>query len=523
MAKRQVEYVIKADSKQAFNASRRLLQNAQAYGDKLESAGNKGARGFSKTNEQLTRMKQFLMGAGGVLAAWKLINSELERHKNLQADSAETMRQVTDAQQGLLRNLPGVKKAEAAELFKEIDEMAQETSVNRSYLTEALGQAVSASGGNIAAAKSAVRGAAMFVPEKPGLIPKMAGAFLDIQKSTGTMDAMTNLGVLQHIGAQSRIVDPALQLRNIAPALVGMTGAGATTEGAGELFAWLTGQSGDQTGERSRTASVNFAVKAREFFKEQGISGVDTMAGRIAYMQQRPKLAGKFLEGLGGEVQFKPIWEQLFAKGSLGQEAYLQVKDKIPGIAGMADAGREALEKRAYAPGEFIYKTERGFKVAREGLAMNPREAIAAVVRQQLKGDGEKPGLIDRLSGTGIGAKFQEMMFEAHTLGGTRDVIQPAISLVKERQRDILKQTRIDAYEERTGRDFPIGGRMLPHEFKEYAATPLDSSRISPQDQSVLESLNQIYRVLFDARKELTAINAKTTQGRESFDRVENE
>jgi len=509
MAKRQVEYVIKADSKDAFNASRRLMDSAKRYGENLEEAGNRGARGFDNAAASMTKL---ITGAGALLTAWRLINSEIDQTKRLQSDAAETVKTLGGARQELITNLPKTMlEEEVQKLFKQISDISDRTKAPETAVTLATGTAYSASGGDLPAAIKAVETASLFKPERPDILPELSGALLDTRHITGTTDPLVNLGYLTQTAELSRIADPALQYKNIAGSVAQLTKKGLTPREAGAFYSAVTNLSGDVTGEASRTAALTFAGRMKEYLGGQGVTGLD-FRKQIEYIQQDPKLAEEILKSMGGQERFKETFRGLLTAGSEDDKLFDE-------FYGMFSAGREAFQTagekkigmKGYDP---LYKNvELGLAIKRlkKSLEKDPKMALAGQIREDII------PILPKLGRSALATKLEGLLFEGETYIGTQDVEEAGIDIITGEMENMLRPTPPQYTA------FGKPARQLDWGFRE----PGDYSGY--EQKRLTEKEGDVYRVLADIRKILVAISnsnnqtANNTKGRETYDRPVNE
>lgn len=135
---------------------------------------------------------------------------------------------------------------------------------------DAVSNAVSAAAGNDALARQAVFEAHKYTKHTPQLLDPYSGAAVDIAMKTG-VNAEEALALAFSSQSIGRVADPGLNAKNLAKALGRAGGAQrgdrrVAGEAAGEIFSWLTTETGDTEGSSSATAMANLAAHLDEMF-----------------------------------------------------------------------------------------------------------------------------------------------------------------------------------------------------------------------------------------------------------------
>ncbi len=318
-----------------------------------------------------------MIGGGGVLAAIRLINSELQKQIRLQAEAAGTQITLASARRDLTRNLIGFSDPQIKSAFSSAAEIAKNTGVSEAIITQGLASGVSASGGDLVAAKDAVRVSAKFLSDKPDQIALNAGALLDLSQVTGTKDARVNQGLLQFVGGTSRITSPELQAKNIAPTLIALDKLGFSAQGAAALVGAGTVRGADVTGERTGTAVIGLAEQLREAFPD-----IATGSGRIRHLQQNKTVRDKFLKGFTGEKKTLQTMIEIITGGTEGAALFNQNFSNLPDSAGLATLSDQTLDSFNIDPLSGVAELARKFNVNKELIQTDPSRGQAGAIRQ---------------------------------------------------------------------------------------------------------------------------------------------
>jgi len=456
----------------------------------------------SKAAGMVRNLATGLMGAGGLYAGFRAIRAELEQIAQLQDRAFQTHTTLASAQQDVIRNLQGVPEDQAKQFLADVRGVAADTRVKEKHLLAGAASALSASGQDLPASLKAVTQAARFLPDKPGDIGLLAGSLLDMAKITGTTDAAVNQGYLSAIAAQSRLVDPAAQARNIPPALIGMRQFGATSREAAAAFATQTVQAGDIKGEMSGTAVISMAEQLEEFFvqdkKVQRLNrrfGIDpmalTMGQRIEGLWANPEMAARFMEGASFEKKaLGPIRSLLTQPGGEAAEAYRRTLGAIPEPEAARGLALDAVARRYLSPYEPAAEVGRIFGVASEQLlAGNQPAAIGGAVRQ-----GLVPALRDA-GATRTAERIAGLEFEARSLVGTRGAVGAAQTILGQEIETRLATTReVDHF---------LGGPAgpIPARTTTVPRAPTDEDRrIADVFQQMVDNLQEVKDILDDTR-----------------------
>jgi len=441
----QVTFEMKADEArvvQAFLNVQRAEGKAVEGFKAIKKEADAADKVMAKLGSTAKSMMSGLLASAAAVVGFQQIRREIEAIIQLQERAARQQVTVSAARQEVIRNMVGSSDAAIRGVLKSSSGIAAETNVGESTILMAMAQALSASGGNAAVSVNAVRGAAKFLPERPNDIPEFAGTLLDLRRATGFQDAESNLGLLQFIGAQSRVTDPGKLARSAPEALIGVKAMGGTFQEGAALFSAITTGSADVEGRKSATATISLATQLRDFFQKQGRKG--TTGELISALQANPAMGRAFMDSASFEKQALGPIEQLLLNPSSDMAAsYAQFERQIPtDPAVLRKVTTESLRQRGLDPLEFVAGTERAFGSASERLLTgDPLAGLGGVTRG---------GLMKVLADGGMGdlaGKFAGVEFEARTGAGSMKVTDAAITMLRREEQD----RRTPRYEESPG------------------------------------------------------------------------
>jgi len=387
----------------------RLIGDAQRLMDKGKITVDQYGQEVNKVNQELAtssgRFSKFKedsdesFGAGAVSkvvafgasivsvsSAVAVLNEEMRSNQELVNKSEMAKLGVSETRNVVIRNMVGSSDDDISKVLKQNEELADATKVSERYINLARAEALSASGGDIAASLAATEVAAKFLRDRPDEIGGYAGSLLDLSKVTGTTDAYTNLGLMTTVGGLSRVVDPQAQAMNIPRSLIGQQAFGSTPSGAAAMFAALTTGSGDLTGARSGTAAISLAQQLRDFDYGFDTSQMTT-AQRVQALQQRPQLAQQFLEDSSFEkIVQGPIEKLLTDLTSQVATSYADLQARVPDQQGLALAGRQGLDQFSLNLLEPTAERGRALGSALEQAQLRSPSALTEEERETVKG-----------------------------------------------------------------------------------------------------------------------------------------
>lgn len=400
--------------------------------------------------------------AGGIMSVTTALNAlraEVDQIIARQAKAADAAMTLNQARQDVIRNMPGASRAQIDKVIANITTTSRATNVDEKIIALSMASALSAGGGDIGAAESAVGQSARFLADRPEAIAGFAGSLLDLSKVTRTTDARVNQGLLSYVGGLSRVVKPELQAANIPESLIGQQAFGGDMRTSAALFAALTTGSGDITGARSGTAAIALAQQMQEFFsgpiadmsKGKGfwnrLSGygkniafgaipADTELQRLFALQNIPGLADAFLSTPGVSFEKKsigPITQLLTDPTSDVARMFKDNMRKIPGQQRLAEIADEMLAARSADPLERAAAMKRAFESGELGLLTGNL--------MDVEGGISREGLKNLLVASGLNAaKTTTAMwgFEASSDVGREKSAASAIDVLQSRRRELL-------------------------------------------------------------------------------------
>jgi hypothetical protein len=416
--------------------------------DQHGRTAKKGEQAFSTSGP--ARYVKMLMGAGGVLAAQRLITAELRHQAELQGKMAEEQITLSGARSSLIRNLQGIDQATILATLKQTREISRGTNVAEQYITSAMASAVSASGQNIPASLAAVEQAGKYLRDRPTEIADFAGSLLDIAVATKTIDARVNQGYIAAIGSMSRITSPRQQALTVPPAVVGQMGWGSTGTGAGALFAAITTGAKDPLGRKSKTASIAVAEQLYamafgmgafappEAGKPDPLSGLrpprTTTHERVLALQQDKEMFKAFFERATFEREMKaPIRQLLGDVTSETAQAYAANRLKIPANEQLGRIADQVIANLGIDPLDPTARTSRLLKTrGSELLTARPELGARGVVRKELH------KVLDTTGRGWTRGQFGDWEFDLRTGLGGQSAREAASAMLRQRADTML-------------------------------------------------------------------------------------
>lgn len=425
---------------------------------KVERSSKRAGRGVEKSfgSQAAGHLKTFatgLIGAGGILAGIQLVNRELQRMVDLGKEVANIT--VTDAaaKQNLIRNLAGTSKEQKQQVLKGVEQISETTNVEQKFIAEAAAQGLSASGQDIDSTMKALDFAARAFAEAPDQIAMAVGALLDLGKVTGSSDPLVNAGFQQFVAANSRVVSPQEQARNIPRALIGFQGSGGTSQEAAAVFAAVSNAAADITGEQTGTAMISLGDQLKEFFKEDAAArGVLRRAGiseeradQMSFVERRnllrenERLAKRFEESASFERKTKaPILDLVLKPQSLAAREF----ERVFAAANQPDQqfkdmAQDTLASRDLVESEEVAKVRRMAKEAGESAALaDKKNAMVSELRSMLE------DMLDRSGASGTQKMFELKSFDLSTYFGDADPEKAVADIIErlESRRDTLRR-----------------------------------------------------------------------------------
>ena len=295
------------DEAKLLQSLQRVIDKQSQVGKEAGKASKKANRGFGIDFVRSAKMAVTgLVGAGGVMAALKLIGNEIDQVQSRWKRAGQAVRSIADTRQSLRFVMDKDQFNKAIEDSRQI---SMNTTVDQGIIQGALATAFSASQGKYGMAREAVETAAKISPDRPENIEMMSGAFLDVAKALN-VSIKDAVGYVMVSMRDARITDLSKLSANLPKAITGAKGLGFTDSGSAALFTATTANTADFTGEQSRTASISFAQQLDEFFKTNKLD-VTGGANRIAYLQNNQEMGEKFLSKMSVEKQAVVPFQQL--------------------------------------------------------------------------------------------------------------------------------------------------------------------------------------------------------------------
>jgi hypothetical protein len=400
--------------KQVFTADDKELlasyQKLQRENEKLKSKiGAVGQESKKASQDQSSGLEQTVASLGraaagylSVSAALKLVNSELQRKRELEKESAGAQIDLAGSQQRFLTNLGFVDKKTRTDALAEIEAISKRTGVKANLISAGASDAVSARGPvSIKGALNSVEAAAMVASNAPDQLASLSGGILDVAGMTGLTgdnDAKKNLGFLMGIGSLARVTSLQAISQNLVPGMKGVRGFGDSAQQAGALLATMTTEMADATGATSGTAAISLAEQLEKFLPKLG-----STTERMKALQADPKLRDKFLKKASFEKKAVIPVRNLLTAGSpaaklleantagvLAPEQAEAALDKWLAEVGTVDAQRNAeLDRRGEVAIDSINRADR-IKGVRGTARERARKAI------DLSGQSATSGMLER-------------------------------------------------------------------------------------------------------------------------------
>lgn len=278
-----VVVTMSADEARLWKAQQKIIEQQTKLERKFSStaqvsrnSAEKVRQHYKQQDDAVTQVKKsvgaYAASFATVEVAIQSVMGYLQNQIELQRESLELAKNLGKAQQEAAKNLTGLTTAQKAEVFKQASKIAVDVGFSDlPALQEAMGQVTSLTGGDLQLATAAVTEAARLNPLTPDGVAPMAAAIADIAKSTGVTGEGLASGFILETQAQSHIRNVELLAKNLTPVLATATGAfdGSDTEVAREtaaLFAFLSQRVADDTGERTKTSSVQILSGLDKFF-----------------------------------------------------------------------------------------------------------------------------------------------------------------------------------------------------------------------------------------------------------------
>ena len=372
-----------------------------------------------------------LTASGGILAGLRLVRAELESIKQLQEESFEEQVTLGGAQRALTRNLVGASDDEVQQAIEGSLRVANDRGVPNEIVTQATASALSSADGDIDRALSNVDLASRFISDAPDQIPVIAGAIGDIQGALDIDDPEAALGFLLSVTGQSRITEFNRAALSVPAAIKAAGGAGFTAAESGALFSTLTTGTADQTGESSRTATIQFAGQVQEFFASR--DRAEQGGGAILALQQDPELRQEFLSQLNIEQRARQTVTNLVTPETTESSIFASRQEDFGSVDDLILAAQSKISQLESGRFEQAAEIDRRLRSTTERLlAGNESAGRFGAVRNNL-------GNLLRASGqSALSERIAETRFSLESFGSEDEALGALIRELESRQRQIV-------------------------------------------------------------------------------------
>ena len=283
-------------------ANQRLVKTVdQGMKQGMSSQGSMN-KAVSDGITQVAALAAQWVGVSAMIAGAK---RELEDYRRISKEAGGAQVTLGQAQARLAFNTLDEKTFKQA--VKDVAAIKKETGFpSQAKLTDAMGNAISASGGNYDIAKQALTAAARVTRLTPEHLETVAGAGIDVALAGGVTPE-EGISLVLKTGKEARVNDPKLVAKNTAQAVAKAalsSGRGANrrvaVEEAAEIQATLGLIDKDTEGDTSRTATWKLAQNLDDLFEGRMTK---TIRGRTVAIKPSsdPGTMGKRLEQLARE------------------------------------------------------------------------------------------------------------------------------------------------------------------------------------------------------------------------------
>jgi hypothetical protein len=310
---------------------------AAAIGTRINGVFGRGQEMATKFGTSaVNQMSSIALGAVSIGKALELVNTHLERKKQLLEDARLAQLGLAPAQQRAILNLTGVDAETKRRMLEvEIPKIGKEAGFSDlGKLSDALGAAYSSSG-DLSAAREAVSAAAALQTQNTDAVTATAAAALDVSRASGLSDPKKNLSLILQAGSYSRVAEPRHLMETIAPAAasaastVPMQDRLTATQEAMALYGAFTKAANDTGGSSSGKGVIDLSIKMSSLFRDIPAEIAKSKA-EIEKTQEKIRKSGlskkETIERATLEAALDP--EQLAAAGKERSEL-LDVKDKL--------------------------------------------------------------------------------------------------------------------------------------------------------------------------------------------------
>lgn len=439
------------------DAERKATLQAKKLGRAGKQAGKDSSRGMkigaTSAMDFAKQLGLVATAAGGVMAVAAQLKAEYENLVQRQREAAQTQISVAEARNRALQNRPSdMSPAEVNEL---VERGVKSYDLGKGGTAEAwnlMNTMMSARGGAGKAALDKAFLEALHRREALGRgadVTTYGGSILDVMNIRPEASAMQAAGWVDMVRTASRITSAQKAAQSI-PLVAGQAEElrfGA--EAGAELYAAFTGGMTDRTGERSRTALIQFMRRIHDARTAEGALlpvGKDFGGGWRYGTIQGTGMEGlaelqEFWAGAGEEQRAALIKKMAPEAGAIGTVRALLGRDpqmmkrleeaqrQITPILSRESAGAAREYYAAVGQGEYEVprRLQAGVQSETERLRLDSGEAIAGVLREEIQnllgasgmGDLEQKALAatwEFKSGLGTGGQIQSLRAFQETL-----------------------------------------------------------------------------------------------------------
>jgi hypothetical protein len=248
--------------------------------------------------------------ARGVRAVGQSFLSNVQDVKEFEKSIRDANKELEVATQNMIQMMGKTTPQMVKKVLADSEKLALKIGVPLSTIRFSLGDAFSASAGNIEQSFDAVEAAARQAKEQGvDAIKTLTGAVLDLSAATGSVDAFTNLALFNQLNSLMRGSDVAVNAKVLGNVMAGLAGKGIPFQTAGALFTSMTTATKDPTGQVVRTAVLQLIDDLDTFFRENKkaakelgeTTSENKLLKQIQTLRANPKLAAEisgFAEGL---------------------------------------------------------------------------------------------------------------------------------------------------------------------------------------------------------------------------------
>lgn len=324
----------------------------------------------------IAKVGQLAAGYLSARAAINLMNTELERAKRLQIDTANAQLATASAERELVINAGAINSGQRQQLLGGVSRIAEQNRVPRLSALRGAAAGIGFSG-EVNPTLEALNVASRFNPYD---VEALTPGLLATRNVTRSGDAMSNLGFL--IGAQqySPIKSTSLVTENLIPAAAGVRLSGDSDIEAASLVNALSFALADTTGQQSGTAAQRLAAVLAKQLPEMG-----STRERIDYLQKNPAAARRAAAGIEQGATKAALVSLLSDPQSIANEKY---RESLGGM--VRPEGRVALAESTIANAgassvQQLGNLSRGLNTAAESTQFgNPRRATMGALREGL-------------------------------------------------------------------------------------------------------------------------------------------